>query len=112
MDRMAELKEKVASFVRERDWEKFHNPKDVAISISIEAAELLEKFQWRNNEEIEDMLKNSSYFTGIKEEMADVMIYLVALSNKLGVDLVEEAFRKMEKNPGKRSFFGMKHFLF
>jgi len=57
MDGITELKEKVASFVRERRWEKFHNPKDISISISLEAAELLENFQWRSNEEIEKMLE-------------------------------------------------------
>ncbi|MCD6299208.1 MAG: nucleotide pyrophosphohydrolase [Thermoplasmata archaeon] len=101
MDGITELKKKVASFVRERRWEKFHNPKDISISISLEAAELLENFQWRSNEEIEKMLESKSYFTGIKEEMADIMIYLVAMSNRLGVDLVEEAFKKMEKNERK-----------
>jgi len=101
MDRMAELKEKVASFVEERQWEQFHTPKDISISISIEAAELLENFQWRSNEEIENMLKKESYFTSIKDEIADVMIYLVALSNRLRVDLVDEAFKKMEKNEDK-----------
>ena len=101
MDGITELKKKVASFVRERRWEKFHNPKDISISISLEAAELLENFQWRSNGEIEKMLESKSYFTGIKEEMADIMIYLVAMSNRLGVDLVEEEFKKMEKNERK-----------
>lgn len=101
MDRLRELEKKVALFVEERQWGKFHNPKDISVSISIEAAELLENFQWRSNGEIESMLENDRYFDSIKDEMADVMIYLVALSNKLGVDLIDEAFRKMEKNERK-----------
>jgi len=101
MDKFLELKEAVSNFVREREWEKFHNPKDIAISVSIEAAELLENFQWRNDGEIDDMLRNGEYLNSIAEEMADVMIYLVALSNKLDIDLLEVAFKKMEKNKRK-----------
>ncbi|MEA2053878.1 MAG: nucleotide pyrophosphohydrolase [Candidatus Thermoplasmatota archaeon] len=101
MDRILELKNRVSTFVNEREWKKFHNPKDIAISISIESAELLENFQWRNNEEVDAMLKNAEYFNNIKEEMADVLIYLIILSNKLEIDLIEIAFKKLRKNEKK-----------
>ena len=101
MDKFLELSEKVSNFVRERDWEKFHNPKDVAISISIEAAELLENFQWRNDEEVDKMLEREDYLNRITEEMADVMIYLIVLSNKLGVNLIDIALKKIKKNEEK-----------
>jgi len=101
MDKFLELSEKVSNFVRERDWEKFHNPKDVAISISIEAAELLENFQWRNDKEVDKMLEREDYLNRITEEMADVMIYLIVLSNKLGVNLIDIALKKIKKNEEK-----------
>ncbi|MCD6141852.1 MAG: nucleotide pyrophosphohydrolase [Thermoplasmata archaeon] len=101
MDKFLELSEKVSNFVRERDWGKFHNPKDVAISISIEAAELLENFQWRNDKEVDKMLEREDYLNRITEEMADVMIYLIVLSNKLGVNLIDIALKKIKKNEEK-----------
>ncbi|KAA0004269.1 MAG: nucleotide pyrophosphohydrolase [Thermoplasmata archaeon] len=101
MDKFLELREAVSDFIREREWEKFHNPKDIAISISIEAAELLENFQWRDKKEVENMLDDEEYVNSIIEEMADVMIYLIALSNKLNVDLIDASFKKIKKNEKK-----------
>ncbi len=101
MDKLNELEKKVSTFVKEREWVKFHTPKDIAVSISIEAAELLENFQWRDNEEIENMLKDAGYFSSVAEEMADVLIYLIALSSRLEVDLADIAFKKIKKNGEK-----------
>jgi len=101
MDKFLELSERVSNFIKEREWEKFHNPKDVAISISIEAAELLENFQWRDDEEVDKMLEDRNYLNRITEEMADVMVYLIVMSNKLGVNLIDIALKKMEKNEEK-----------
>lgn len=84
---------KIIEFRDERGWASYHNEKDLAISISLEANELLENFQWRNSEEaVAESIQN------IKEEMADVFIYLLQLAEKMNVDLEEEAFKKMEKN--------------
>lgn len=89
MDKLEELKEKLKKFNNDREWDKFHSPCNLAKSISIEAAELLECFQWLNDEyNIEE----------IKEEMADVYLYLLDLSNKLGVDLVDIASKKIDLN--------------
>jgi len=101
MDKFLELSERVSNFIKEREWEKFHNPKDVAISVSIEAAELLENFQWRDDEEVDKMLEDRNYLNRITEEMADVMVYLIVMSNKLGVNLIDIALKKMEKNEEK-----------
>ena len=73
--------------VQERDWKKFHNPKDLAIAISLEASELLEHFRWKNAEEVS--LRTQSHAEDIREEAADIGIYLLELCDVLGVDLVE-----------------------
>lgn len=90
---MKKLIQKIVEFRDERGWKSYHNEKDLAISISLEANELLENFQWRNSEEAVSESKQN-----IKEEMADVFIYLLQLAEKMDVDLQEEAFKKMEKN--------------
>lgn len=90
---MKDIMQKIIEFRDERGWASYHNEKDLAISISLEANELLENFQWRNSEEaVAESMQN------IKEEMADVFIYLLQLAEKMNVDLEEEAFKKMEKN--------------
>ncbi|WP_312471543.1 nucleotide pyrophosphohydrolase [Neobacillus sp.] len=90
---MKDIMQKIIEFRDERGWARYHNEKDLAISISLEANELLENFQWRSSEEaVAESLQN------IKEEMADVFIYLLQLAEKMNVDLEEEAFKKMEKN--------------
>ncbi|KUP04349.1 nucleotide pyrophosphohydrolase [Bacillus coahuilensis m2-6] len=90
---MKDLIQKIVEFRDERGWNSAHNEKDLAISISLEANELLENFQWRSSEEaVAESNQN------IKEEMADVLIYLLQLAEKMDIDLEEEAFKKMEKN--------------
>ena len=90
---MKRVMEKVLEFRDERGWSQYHKEKDLAISISLEANELLENFQWKDSEEA---VKESS--ENIKEEMADVFIYLLQLADKMGIDLEEEALKKLEKN--------------
>ena len=88
--------EKILEFRDQRDWKKYHQEKDLAISISLEANELLENFQWKSSEEaIADSIQN------IKEEMADILIYLVQMADKLEVDLEQEVYHKLEKNAVK-----------
>lgn len=90
---MKEIQQKVLAFRDERDWKKYHDEKDLAISISLEANELLENFQWRTSEEAIAESKQN-----IKEEMADILIYLVQLADKLEIDLEEEVSKKLVKN--------------
>lgn len=92
--------EQLLAFRRERDWEQFHNPKDVAISLSIEAAELLEWFQWRNLDEIRDMLQSDKR-EQLEDEIADVAVYLSYLCHDLGIDLNQVVKNKMAKNAAK-----------
>lgn len=98
---VAELKEAVKKFRDERDWERYHTPKDLAVSISIEAAELLELFQWKDRQEIQGMLEDPKYKARIKGELADVMNYCLALSNTLDMDMSEALLEKVRDNSEK-----------
>ncbi|MFD2681779.1 nucleotide pyrophosphohydrolase [Bacillus seohaeanensis] len=90
---MKEMYQEIIKFRDERGWKGNHNVKDLAISISLEASELLENFQWKSSEEaIKDTPQN------MKEEMADVLIYLIQMADKLDVDLEKEVFEKLKKN--------------
>ena len=95
---VADLKEAVRKFVHERDWEKYHNPKNLAESICIEAAELLQLFQWTNSEETAKVKTDANKMTHIKEELADVMIYCVSMANTLEIDLTNAIIAKIENN--------------
>jgi NTP pyrophosphatase (non-canonical NTP hydrolase) len=96
-----QLKKAVLKFSQERDWLKYHNPKDLAISLSIETAELLERFQWLNDKEIDQVLSNPKEFNEVKSELADVFNYALALSNKLGIDISETLLEKIGCNEKK-----------
>lgn len=95
-----ELLERLITFRRERDWEKFHKPKDLAISLSIEASELLEWFQWKTDDEIERQLKSEKR-QALEDELADVTAYLAYLCHDLGVDINEALAAKIDKNAEK-----------
>lgn len=88
---MEELKKDLIKFQKERDWKKFHTPENLAKSISIEAAELLEHFQWGKNYDIVE----------VSEELADVLIYCIYLADSLNVDVKEIILNKMDKNATK-----------
>ena len=98
---MDELVRAVLAFRDERDWRQFHNPKDLAISICLEAAELLEPFQWKHPEEITAFLAQEENRRGVAREMADVLILLVSLADVLGIDLVAMAHAKLVENARK-----------
>jgi NTP pyrophosphatase (non-canonical NTP hydrolase) len=88
------LQSKISSFCEERDWDKFHTPKNLAISICLEAAELLENFQWAK----EDLILNKDNVVRISDEIADVLIYSIRLCEILGLDPIDIANKKIEKN--------------
>jgi dCTP diphosphatase len=90
------LTNKIKQFRDKRNWLQFHNPKDMAISIAIEAAELLEQFQWQDKKEIEQYYQ--THKEDISDEIADIAIYLFELSDNLGIDLSEAITNKMIKN--------------
>ena len=91
-----DLKERMATFVRERDWEQFHTPKNLSMSIAIEAAELMEHFQWLTVDQSKRLEADS--LQDISEELADIVIYALSMSNFLELDLADTILKKMEKN--------------
>lgn len=98
---VAELKQLVREFVDQRDWRQFHAPKNLAMSMAIEAAELMEHFQWISVEESRRMADDPERLTAVGEELADVLCYALAMANELGLDLSTTIRRKMEKNAEK-----------
>jgi len=98
-DRIKQITEKIKKFRDERNWMQFHDPKSMAASVTIEAAELLEHFQWRSKEEVEEYVK--THKNHIAEEIADVAIFLFELADNLGLDLIEIMEKKLEKNNKK-----------
>lgn len=98
---MDELVKAVLAFRDERDWKQFHNPKDLAISITLEAAELLEQFQWKTAGEVETFLAAEENRRRLGAEMADILILLVSLADAAGLDLLEAARVKLRENAAK-----------
>ncbi len=96
-----ELRGAVAAFVAERNWEQFHAPKNLAMSLAIEAAELMEHFQWISPEESRSLADSAEKLVPIGEEIADVFCYTLALANELGIDLSNAFADKMKKNAMK-----------
>lgn len=88
---MKELIKKITKFTQDRDWDQFHSPENLAKSISIEAGELLECFQWNKNYDVNE----------VKEELADVLNYCLLMADKLGVDPKQIVLEKMEKTAKK-----------
>jgi NTP pyrophosphatase (non-canonical NTP hydrolase) len=96
---MDTMLEKIVKFVNERNWQKFHNPKDLAISLNLEAAEVLEHFQWKSPQEINDHVKNNK--DDISDELVDVLYWVLLMSHYLDVDLKKAFERKMKQNEKK-----------
>lgn len=93
---MNQLLERLIEFRKERDWEQFHDPKNLAEAISIEAGELLELFLWKTTEQSCELSEQD--INRLKEEMADILIFLVYLADAFNIDLFSAAFDKIEKN--------------
>jgi dCTP diphosphatase len=98
-DRLEKLRDELRRFAADRDWDQFHTPKNLAIALSVEAAELLEHFQWLTPEESQHL--TTERVEGIRLEMADILLYLVRLADRLGVDLAASAFDKIAINSEK-----------
>lgn len=98
---VAELREIVRQFVDERDWRQFHTPKNLSMSLAIEAAELMEHFQWLTPDESRDLPHNAERLAAVGEELADVICYALALANELGLDVSAALRDKMIKNGRK-----------
>jgi NTP pyrophosphatase (non-canonical NTP hydrolase) len=96
---LARLRAIVREFVDERDWDQFHSPKNLASALSVEAAELLEHFQWLQSGRLDEL--GAAKLNEVRHEMADVLVYLVRLADKLDVDLFKAVEEKMVLNRAK-----------
>ena len=92
------LRQAVAGFVNDRDWQPFHTPKNLSMSIAIETAELMEHFQWLTTEEAQAAVKDPGERAAVADELADIVIYCLSLSNALGLDVSSAVLRKLETN--------------
>jgi NTP pyrophosphatase (non-canonical NTP hydrolase) len=98
---VAELRQLIADFVAERDWSQFHSPKNVSMALAIEAAELMEHFQWLTTEASRTLSGDPRKLAEVGEELADVIGYSLALANELGIDVSRAIRAKMVKNAQK-----------
>lgn len=96
---MQELIQRIRAFNRERDWEQFHSPKNLAMCLAAEVGELLEQFQWLTAEQSHDL--PPARRAAVEEEIGDVTLCLLNLADKLSIDLIDAATRKLEKNRTK-----------
>src|SRR6267143_44884 len=98
-DGLTFLRDTLRRFVEERDWDQYHSPKNLAAALCVEAAELLEHFQWLTEDESKSL--PSEQLAKVREEIADVLLYLVRLADKLNVDLLDAAANKIAVNARK-----------
>ena len=99
MKNLEEIRQCVANFAKERDWDQFHSPKNLAMALSVEAAELMEHFQWLSEAQSRDL--DEATLAAVADEIADVQVYLVRIADSLGVDILSTVKNKMEKNAQK-----------
>jgi NTP pyrophosphatase (non-canonical NTP hydrolase) len=95
---VADLQAAVARFVDERDWQVYHTPKSLSMSIAIEAAELMEHFQWHGNDASRQVAREADVHDAVAGELADVLIYCLALANAAGIDAGQAVLAKLAAN--------------
>ena len=98
-DPFRELRDALRAFAAERDWDQFHSPRNLATALAVEAAELLEPFQWLDDAQSRALSRETR--AAVEEEMADVLLYLVRLADRLDVDLEQAARAKLARNAMK-----------
>jgi len=96
MKTINELTEKIVTFRDLRDWKQFHNPKDMALSLMLEAGEVMEHFQWKDISEMDEYIKTNS--DDIGEELADVLYWVLLMSHDLKIDIFQSLQKKLKKN--------------
>lgn len=99
MSDIENFSKRILDFRDARDWKQFHNPKDLALSLVLEAAEVMEHFQWKSHAEIEEYIKTHKEHIG--DELADVLYYILLMSKDLNIDIIEALDNKMKKNEEK-----------
>jgi NTP pyrophosphatase (non-canonical NTP hydrolase) len=98
---LADLRKLVADFVAARDWQQFHSPKNLSMSLAIEAAELMEHFQWLTIDESRAVAQQKEKLAEVADELADILCYALALANELNIDIAQAIRGKMVKNERK-----------
>ena len=98
MERLELLMHRIDKFNKDRDWDQFHNPKDLAIGMATESVELLELFRFRTNEQCMEMMSDPSRSEDIKDELADVFYFVLRFAQMNGIDLYEALSQKIDKN--------------
>lgn len=99
MDEIKKITGKIKKFRDERDWLQFHDPKNMAVSIMLEASELLEHFQWKTKAEVAEYIEHNC--ESVQEEIADIAMYLFELADNLGISLIDAMEKKLKKNAVK-----------
>ena len=102
------IREIVREFVQQRNWQQFHSPKNLSMALAIEAAELMEHFQWLTVEESRGVVQDEAKLAAIGEEIADVFCYTLAMVNELNLDLTNIFTKKMERNRAKYPVAGFR----
>ena len=95
-DSLENLKTRLQKFAAERDWDQFHSPKNLSMALIAEAAELIEHFQWLTQEQSDNLPTDK--LKEVEQELADILIYLIRIADKLGIDLINAANEKIEIN--------------
>lgn len=98
---VAELRREIAAFIRERDWDQFHDPKNLSMAIATEAAELMEHFRWIKNDASRDWVKDPQARVQVAEELADILAFALSFANTAGIDVTSALRAKMAKNARK-----------
>jgi len=96
---LEELRLRLKDFVAERDWDRFHSPKNLAMALAVECAELVEQFQWLTEEQ--SVRPDAARLARVEAELADILVYLVRIADRLDVDLLAATGRKLEENARK-----------
>jgi len=98
---VADLRASVSHFVDRREWRKYHTPKNLAMSIAIEAAEIMEHFQWLTVTESEEALRDPAVHFAVADELADVIIYCLSFANSAEIDVAAAVLAKLERNESR-----------
>ena len=98
-DQLQQLRERLARFASDRDWDQFHSPKNLSMALIAEAAELVEHFQWLSEEESRNLPADKQ--EEVAMELADILIFLIRIADKLGVDLADTAWQKIQVNEAR-----------
>lgn len=99
MNELEKLRIRVNDFARERDWEQFHSPKNLSMALIVEAGELVEHFQWMKQSESHELTKEK--LVAVEEELADILVYVIRIADRLDIDLMSAANRKIDSNAAK-----------